>query len=89
MALLQGAGNDGTLSVATMQSLQVLDLNAQLQTGMGISAGDVNASEVLLYTILVDDSTSIDVVIDGVNNSDNVMLGHNELRGAILDSKQQ
>lgn len=72
-SLLQGAANDGMLGGASMMAFQVPNLGAQIQAGLGICVDDVEASEVFLLTLLVDDSGSIrfgqnaQAVRDGVN----------------------
>jgi hypothetical protein len=53
--------------------LQAMDLNAQVQHALGMSADEIESSEVFLLALNVDDSSSIQfsgnnqVVIDGVN----------------------
>lgn len=58
-SLLGGAHAAGTLSGASMQALASADLGARIQQGLGVSVDDVAASEVLLVTMMPDDSGSI------------------------------
>ena len=57
--LFQTAHAEGVLSPACLQALTVVDLGAQIQAGLGISVDDVQASEVVLVTVMPDDSGSI------------------------------
>ncbi len=57
--LFQTAQDEGLLSQASMQALNVIDLGAQIQAGLGVNVDDVTASEVVLVTIMPDDSGSI------------------------------
>lgn len=84
-ALLGTAHAEGTLSDASMQALSGLDLGAQILSGLGVCAGDVEASEVLLLTILVDDSGSMQFK----NNPATVRTGYNLVLDALLASKQK
>lgn len=68
------------LSAASVQALNAIDIGAQIQAGLGISIDDVMASEVVLVTIMPDDSGSIQYG----NNAKLVRDGHN----AVLDSLQ-
>jgi hypothetical protein len=58
--LFQNAQSEGTISNSAFQALTVIDIGAQIQAGLGISVDDVMASEVVLVTIMPDDSASID-----------------------------
>ena len=57
--LFQNAADDGVLSPASMTALSAIDLGQQIQAGLGVSIDDVGASEVVLLTMMVDDSGSI------------------------------
>ena len=57
--LFQSAHAEGVLSPATLQALTVVDLGAQIQAGLGINVDDAQASEVVLVTVMPDDSGSI------------------------------
>lgn len=80
-SLFQDAHNEGTLSQAALQALDVHDLGLQIQAGLGIEVDDVMASEVVLVTIMPDDSSSIRFC----SNAQAVRGGHN----AVLDSLAQ
>ena len=58
-ALFKSAQADGVLSPASLQTLTIVDLGAQIQQGLGIAVDDVQASEVVLLTVMPDDSGSI------------------------------
>lgn len=83
--LLQGAQQDGILSPESYQTLHVVDLGQQIQQGMGVQVDDVHASEVVLVTIMPDDSGSIRFA----GNAQAVRDGHNSVLEALRESKQQ
>ena len=83
--LFQTAQQDGLLSEASLQALNVVDIGAQIQAGLGIDVDDVIASEVVLMTIMPDDSGSIGYS----GNSPAVRDGHNAVLDALLASKQR
>ena len=83
--LFQTAHDDGLLSNASMQALNVMDIGAQIQAGLGIHVDDVMSSEVVLVTIMPDDSGSIKFS----GNSAVVRAGHNTILDALTNSKQQ
>ena len=82
--LFQSAHDDGLLSQTSLQSLDVNDIGAQIQAGLGISVDDVMASEVVLVTIMPDDSGSIRFG----GNAQAVRGGHNAIIDALMSSKQ-
>ncbi|OLP20157.1 hypothetical protein BST81_01610 [Leptolyngbya sp. 'hensonii'] len=84
-SLFQTAQDDGTLSSASIQALNVLDIGAQIQAGLGIHVDDVAASEVVLVTMMPDDSGSIRFG----SNAQAVRGGHNAVLDALATSKQQ
>jgi hypothetical protein len=57
--LLDDAHKTGTLSAKSMIALDVVDMGAQIQAGLGVAVDDVTASEVVLVTMMPDDSNSI------------------------------
>ena len=71
--LLANARTQGTLSKASMQTLDILDLGAQIQSGLGVEVDDVPAAEVVLVTMMPDDSGSIRFS----GNAESVRQGHN------------
>jgi hypothetical protein len=83
--LFQAAHDDGVLSGSSLQVLTGADLGAQIQAGLGIAVDDVPSSEVVLLTIMPDDSGSI----RGCGNEAAVRDGHNLVLDALLASKQR
>ena len=82
--LLEQAEADGTLSPASMQALDIPDIGAQIQAGLGIGVDDVASSEVVLVSMMPDDSGSIRYA----GNADAVRLGHNQVLDALSGSRQ-
>ena len=82
--LLDDAQKTGALSVAGKNVLDVIDLGAQIQAGLGVSVDDVAASEVVLVTMMPDDSGSI----SSAGNVEAVRDGHNLVLDALGASKQ-
>ncbi len=82
--LFQNAVSDGLLGRRSLQTLNVVDIGAQIQAGLGVSIDDVTASEVVLATMMPDDSGSIRFS----GNADAVRAGHNLVLDALKDSKQ-
>src|SRR5688572_13489979 len=82
--LFEEAHAEGVLSPASVQTLTGVDLGAQIQAGLGISVDDVQASEVVLLTIMPDDSGSIRFA----GNEQAVREGHNLVLDALTRSKQ-
>lgn len=72
-SLFAGAQAGGDIGNAAVQVLNIPDLGMQMQAGLGVSVDDVLSSEVVLISLLIDDSSSIrfggneQVVRDGVN----------------------
>lgn len=83
--LLFAAEEEGTLSQEALAALSAADLGAQIQAGLGICADDVEASEVVLLTIMPDDSGSI----KAAGNAKIVCEGHNLVIDALDGSKQK
>lgn len=82
--LFQAAQAEGILSSASLQALNVHDIGAQIQAGLGIHVDDVSASDVVLVTLMPDDSGSIDYS----GNAAIVRAGHNTVLDALLNSNQ-
>lgn len=82
--LFQSAQAEGVLSPTSLQALNVHDIGAQIQAGLGIQVDDVTSSEVVLVTIMPDDSGSIDYA----GNAAIVRAGHNTVLDALLTSNQ-
>ncbi len=82
--LLEDAHAHGALSAKSLAMLDVVDVGAQIQAGLGCTIDDVAASEVVLLTMMPDDSSSI----AGAGNTDAVRDGHNFVLEALRGSKQ-
>jgi hypothetical protein len=83
--LFQSAHAEGVLSASSLQVLTAVDLGAQIQAGLGVSVDDVESSEVILLTIMPDDSGSI----RHAGNEPAVRDGHNLVIEALAASKQR
>ncbi|OGJ56245.1 hypothetical protein A2635_03385 [Candidatus Peribacteria bacterium RIFCSPHIGHO2_01_FULL_51_9] len=83
--LLQNAAGEGNVSASTLQAIQVVDLGAQIQQGLGISVDDVMASETVLVTLMPDDSGSI----EAAGNAQLVRDGHNLVLESLTGSKKK
>lgn len=82
--LLEDAHDQGALSAKSLAALDVVDVGAQIQAGLGVTIDDVVASEVVLVTMMPDDSQSI----AAAGNTDAVRDGHNYVLEALRNSKQ-
>ena len=82
--LLADAHDAGALSAKSLSTLDVVDVGAQIQAGLGVTIDDVAASEVVLLTMMPDDSRSI----AAANNTEAVRDGHNFVLDALGKSKQ-
>ncbi len=82
--LLAEAHDAGALSAKSLAALDVVDVGAQIQAGLGVTIDDVAASEVVLLTMMPDDSQSI----AAANNTGAVRDGHNFVLEALAKSKQ-
>lgn len=58
-ALFDAAEDDGVLSPSSVKALNVIDIGQQIQDALGVPVDDVTSSEVVLVTMLIDDSGSI------------------------------
>lgn len=83
--LFEAAHAEGVLGPQSLQALTVVDLGAQIQAGLGISVDDVQASEVVLVTVMPDDSGSI----RHAGHARTVCEGHNLVLDALLSSQQR
>jgi len=83
--LFDNAHAEGVLSPAGLQALTVVDLGAQIQAGLGVCVEDVQASEVVLVTVMPDDSGSI----AQAGHQKTVCDGHNLVFDALMASKQK
>jgi hypothetical protein len=82
--LLDDAHDQGALSAQSLATLDVVDVGAQINAGLGVTIDDVAASEVVLVTMMPDDSQSI----AGAGNTAAVRDGHNFVLDALKGSKQ-
>lgn len=82
--LLADAHDTGALSAKSIAALDIVDVGAQIQAGLGVTIDDVAASEVVLLTMMPDDSGSI----TAANNAGAVRDGHNFVLDALSRSKQ-
>jgi hypothetical protein len=82
--LLEDAHDQGALSKKALATLDVVDIGAQIQAGLGCTIDDVGSSEVVLVTMMPDDSSSI----AQAGNTDAVRDGHNFVLQALGGSKQ-
>ena len=81
--LFQVAHEAGDLSQQSMDAFTIVDPGAQIQNALGVDVDDVTASDVVLVTIMVDDSGSMHV------NRDVAAEGHNEILDALNKSAQK
>jgi hypothetical protein len=82
--LLEDAHQAGALSAGSLSTLEVADLGAQIQAGLGVAVDDVAASEVVLVSMMPDDSGSI----ASAHNEDAVRAGHNLVLESLRASRQ-
>src|SRR3954463_14079438 len=82
--LLGDAHAQGALSAKSLATLDVVDVGAQIQAGLGVTIDDVAASEGVLLTMMPDDSQSI----AHAGNTGAVRDGHNFVIDALAQSKQ-
>ncbi|MCI0533173.1 hypothetical protein L0Y49_03045 [bacterium] len=84
-SLFGGAVADGNISQATLSAINVPDLGAQIQAGLGVEVDQVMAtSEVTLVTMMPDDSGSIRMA----GNSQIMREGHNLVLDALMETKK-
>jgi len=82
--LFQSAKEEGLLSQTSFNTLTVADIGQDIENALGVRADDIQASEVILLTIMPDDSGSI----SSAGNIDNVINGHNMIIEALKKAKQ-
>jgi hypothetical protein len=83
--LFENAEAEGKLSPQSYQALTVVDLGAQIQAALGARLDDVASSEVVLVTMMPDDSGSIFYA----GNAKVVREGHNHVIEALRRTKQK
>lgn len=82
--LLQDAKEDGVLSGTSLQTLSALDIGAEIEAALGTPALQIESSEVVLVTLMIDDSGSI----KNANNEQIVRDGYNLVLDALTDSSR-
>lgn len=83
-SLFGAAQTDGTLSAAAASVININDLGATIQAGLGVAVDDVLSSDVTAIAGLIDDSGSI----RGIKNGAQLIRdGHNLILDALNDSK--
>jgi len=82
--LFQDAHDAGDLSQTSMEAFNIVDPGAQIQNALGIDVDDVTASDVVLVTMMVDDSGSM-----AGSKADVAAEGHNEVLSAFDGSAQK
>ncbi len=81
--LFSTARTEGNLSAAAAQTLTVKDIGAKIKAGLGTPVDNVTASEVVLLTVLIDDTGSM-----GGNERTLIDCYNNLVIQALKDSKQ-
>ncbi|MDO8408069.1 MAG: hypothetical protein Q7S95_02430 [bacterium] len=84
-ALFESAATQGSLSQGALQAIQIHDIGADINAALGVSVDDVKASEVVLGTLLIDDSGSI----MQARNEQHVRDGHNLFIDSLAATKQK
>lgn len=81
---LQDAHEEGNLSQSALTALSnIPDIGATIQSGLGIGIDSIGASEVILLSILIDDSISME------GNEQGVIDGFNMLINELKNTQQQ
>lgn len=84
-SLLSQAKSEGQISGASANVLTAVDIGDRIREGLGVSVDDINASDAIVVTILIDDSGSIRMS----GNSQAVRDGYNACLDALKDAKQE
>ena len=95
-ALLNSAADDGNLSMNSVQALTTVnDIGAQIQAGLGVDVDSIESSEVVLLSIMPDDSSSIGWIKEDPQDYNSVVVGpklmcegSNAVIEALQNSKQ-
>lgn len=82
--LIENANADGAISGASMAVLRVNDIGEQILAAMGQGIEEAPTSEMVLVTMLIDDSGSIDFS----NNADMIRDGHNMVIDSLSRAQQ-
>lgn len=83
--LFKDAHDAGDLSQNSLDAFNILDPGAQIQNALGVDVDDVTASDVVLVSMMTDDSASM---TQG-NNQQAAADGHNEVIDALNKSAQK
>lgn len=83
--LFETAKQEGSITIEAMNALTVVDIGAEIQNGLGIDVDEVESGEVILVTMMPDDSGSI----RSSGNSQAVRDGHNLVIESLITSKQK
>jgi hypothetical protein len=83
--LLQTAVDEGALSARGKAAIDLVDPGAHIQAALGVPVDDVPASEVVLVTMMPDDSGSIAIA----RAAGAVAAGHNLVLDALARSRQR
>jgi hypothetical protein len=81
--LFQDAHDAGDLSLNSLNAFNIVDPGQQIQNALGVNVDDVESSDVVLVTVMVDDSGSMH------KNQDVASTGHNEVLTALGTSSQK
>lgn len=84
-SLIGTARASGSISAASANVLTAVDIGDRIREGLGVSVDDVQANDVILVTMLIDDSGSIRVG----GNSQIVRDGHNLVIESIKGGKDK
>ncbi len=84
-SLFQTAHEEGDISAASLNVLNIADVGAAIQGALGVNVSVVQAGETMLVTVVPDDSGSIRFVS---GNAQAVREGHNGVIAALKGSKQ-
>jgi len=82
--LINIAEESGLISANAMQTLNIVDIGAEMQGALGTPALDVQASESIIFSMLVDDSGSIAIA----KNEKVIIDGCNLILETLIESKQ-
>ena len=82
--LFSSAADDGLLSEESQSAIEFADIGEEINAALGINADDFGSSEVVLVTMLIDDSGSI----QSAGNVAVVIGGHNMVIDALRSTEQ-
>lgn len=82
--LFQQAADDDMITQDALRSLRMIDLNAQIRPALGVDIDHLAATEMVLVTLLMDDSRSIKVA----GNAQRIRDGHNRIKNEVLQQSR-